>query len=228
MKKLILKAFAALVLVALVVLAGSWLPLGDWLDALSARLAGLGWFGGCLYASALTAAAMLGLPCSPFTIGAGALFGPWWGWVVVEIGTLASAAGGFLVTRHLARRRFVERLRHSPKFALIDAAIAREGWKIVTLLRMCPIPFGLSNYLYGLSGVGFWHYMIATFFGMAGGNAVFVYLGAVGRRSLSGEARTPHPLEYAALALAFIAFMVAGTYIARLVRRVTREDAAVE
>lgn len=219
MKKVILKALAGLALIAILVVAGSFLPLGSWLDQLSAHLTQLGPLGVLLYIAIFAAAALTGIPCSPLTIGAGAIFGMGWGFVAIEAGTLAGAAGGFLITRHFARRRFVERLRHSRKFELIDAAIAHEGWKIVMLLRMCPIPFGLSNYLYGLSGVTFWHYMAATAIGLAPGNALFVYLGAVGRRTLSGEARPPHPLEFAALAVAIVAFMAAGAYIARTVRR---------
>jgi uncharacterized membrane protein YdjX (TVP38/TMEM64 family) len=53
-----------------------------------------------------------------------------------------------------------------PRFHAMDHAIAQEGWKIVSLLRMCPVPFGITNYLYGLTAIPFWHYMAATMIGM--------------------------------------------------------------
>ena len=44
----------------------------------------------------------------------------------------------------------------SPKWRAIDKSIAREGFKVVLLLRLSPLlPFALSNYIYGVTSVDF-------------------------------------------------------------------------
>lgn len=44
--------------------------------------------------------------------------------------------------------------RRNKRFAAVDRAIARDGLKFVTLLRLSPLlPLAASNYLYGLTSV---------------------------------------------------------------------------
>jgi uncharacterized membrane protein YdjX (TVP38/TMEM64 family) len=66
----------------------------------------------------------------------------------------------------------------NPKFRALDAAIGSEGFKLILLLRLSPIfPFALSNYLYGVTAVGFWPYITATFLGFLPGTLAYVYSG---------------------------------------------------
>ena len=103
---------------------------------------------------------------------------------------------------------------------MIDAAIGREGGKIVALLRMCPMPFGLCNYAYGLTAVGFWPYFIATFLAIIPANCFFVWLGSSAHDGLSSvtSAHPHHPGEYVLLGLGLVAGFCALNYIARVAR----------
>ncbi|HMJ06503.1 MAG TPA: VTT domain-containing protein, partial [Chthoniobacterales bacterium] len=120
--------------------------------------------------------------------------------------------------RYAARAAVARQMARYPRFQAIDGAIAREGWKIVGLLRMCPVPFGVTNYLYGLTAIPFWRYMAATMVGMIPGNLMFVYVGALGKRTTEG----PHsPLEYLLGGLTLAALVGVMIILRRIARRAT-------
>lgn len=197
-----------------------------WMENFIHQVQGLGWWGVVLYIGVFAAVCTFGMPAMPMTIGAGIIFHFWSGLAISLFGLVLGAAGGFIIARYLARGLVAEKLRDSPKFRAIDTAIGNEGWKIVTLLRMCPLPFGLSNYIYGITSIRFWHYLIATFIGVAPGTAFFVYLGHAGKAGLdSGSEHSATML--APLGLGLIAGVACLFYVGKIARkavaRATRE-----
>ena len=67
-------------------------------------------------------------------------------------------------------------------FAAIDAAIGKESFKVVLLLRLSPLlPFALSNYLYGLTSVDLGPYVLGSWLGMLPGTFAYVSAGDVGK-----------------------------------------------
>lgn len=162
---------------------------------------------------------LLGLPLIPFAVTGGILFGIVGGMTWVVAGSTLGAAAGFLVSRYMARGWVARLVNNNPKLALIDQAIHREGWKIIALLRMCPLPFGFSNYAYGLTKVSFWHYLGATAIGILPAEVVSVCLGAAGRKiaDVKGSA------ELRVLAWVGAAALVAAIII---LRRIVRKQLA--
>ena len=80
-----------------------------------------------------------------------------------------------------------EKLNDFPKFAKIDKAIGKEGFKLMLLLRLSPVfPFALSNYLYGASSINFPAFFGGTLLGFAPGTLAYVYTGYVGK-ALTGD-----------------------------------------
>jgi uncharacterized membrane protein YdjX (TVP38/TMEM64 family) len=205
------------VLLLVVIILGRRIPIMDWLDALAGSFRTMGGWGVPAYALLYFAAAMLCLPCMPLTIAGGFIFGTTRGAIAVHTGTCAAAAAAFLLGRFAGRARIAKWLRRSERFRFIDNAIAREGWKIVALLRMHALPFGLSNYIYGMTAVPFWHYFAATALAMLPGTIIFVHLGAIGERKMSGQEGV-HPLEYILFGLGFISLLAMGKLVTRLVR----------
>ena len=172
---------------------------------------------------------MVIIPLSPVALGAGGVFGFWKGFIAITLGTNGGAAVNFLISRHLARHAVQRWLGQHEKFCLIDSAVAREGWKIIALLRLCPIPFGLANYAYGLTAIGFWPYFLATFFAIIPANCFFVWLGSTAHHGLAaatGAEQARHPGEYAFLALGLIAFFLVLRHITKLAKAaVAKADA---
>ena len=195
--------------------------LSDLLLASQEKFEHLGWLGVLAYAAAIVLLQMVIVPLSPVALAAGAGFGFWKGLVAVTLGTNLGAAVNFLISRHLARNAVNRWLGHHEKFRLIDAAIGREGWKIIALLRLCPMPFGLANYAYGLTAIGFWPYMLATFAAIIPANCFFLWLGASAHHGLAaatGAEKARHPGEYIFLAIGLIAAFLVLRHITKLAK----------
>jgi len=134
---------------------------------------------------------IIALPAIPFTVSAGFLFGVLPGTIVISVGSTTAAAISFLIGRYVARDWVVGFANKYQKFRAIDAAIGRDGFKIVALLRLSPLlPFSISNYLYGLTAVRFWPYVIASWIGMLPGTIAYVYAGNVGKLLSAGNTET--------------------------------------
>jgi pyruvate/2-oxoglutarate dehydrogenase complex dihydrolipoamide dehydrogenase (E3) component/uncharacterized membrane protein YdjX (TVP38/TMEM64 family) len=117
-------------------------------------LVGLGFF--ALYVT-LTSLSVPG--AAVMTIAAGALFGLFWGTLIVSFASSIGATVAFLVARFLLRdsvqRRFGRRLK------TIDEGIKREGALYLFTLRLVPVfPFFVINVLMGLTAI-----RVATFYG---------------------------------------------------------------
>jgi len=129
---------------------------------------------------------LVSFPALLLTIGAGYLFGVWRGLLVSSAAATAAAGTSFLLSRYFLRNLIQEKLASRfPRFRAIDRAIAKEGFKIVLLLRLSPLlPFSASNYLYGLTSVRFVPYIVASWLGMLPGTLAYVYAGRTGNAVL--------------------------------------------
>ena len=191
------------------------------LDLWHDKLQQLGWLGVLGFAVGLILLQMALIPLSVFGIAAGAIFGFWEGVFAITLGTNAGAVVNFVISRYLARAAVNRYLAHHEKFRLIDAAIGREGGKIVALLRLCPMPFGLANYCYGLTAIPFWTYFVATFLAIIPANCFFVWVGASAHQGLadfSGPGRPHQPGEYVLLGVGLVAAYCALAYITRIAK----------
>jgi uncharacterized membrane protein YdjX (TVP38/TMEM64 family) len=205
---------------AVLALIASWhlLPLEDWLHGLEDRIEGMGVFGGVVYFALYVVAALLFIPGSILTLAAGYLFGIAGGMAVVWTAVTASAAIGFLVARYLARDPVARLAQRNARFGAIDAAIGKNGWKTVALLRLSAIvPFSLSNYLFGLTSVDFVPYIATTAVAMLPGSFFYVYLGAAGK-SL-GEKGDLSPWEWALLGAGLVATVVMAVILTRVAKK---------
>jgi len=207
-------------MVALVV-AWRLLPLGDWLTAMQEQAKRMGVFGGVVFGLAYVAAALLFVPGSALTIAAGAIFGLGGGIAVVSAASTTAAAAAFLIARHLARGRVERMAQRHEKFRVIDQAVRKRGWTVVALLRLSPlVPFSLSNYLYGLTAVDFWPYVLASWAAMLPGTVLYVSLGAAGRAAAGiGHGASRSPWEWALLATGLVATVAVTVVITRAARK---------
>jgi len=176
----------------------------------------LGPWGPVLFVFIYIVAAVLFVPGSALTLGAGAVFGVALGSVLVSLGATFGATAAFLVGRYFARAWVAKKIEGNAAFAAIDRAVAAEGWKIVGLTRLSPaFPFSLLNYAFGLTRVSLRDYVVASWIGMMPGTVMYVYIGSLAR--VAGD-RTRTPGEWALLGLGLVATIAVTIFIARIAR----------
>jgi len=227
-----LKRWAAVViggvLIAALIVAGRFFPVKDRFVAALDWARGLGYWGPAVVAAFYVLAAVLFLPGSILTIGAGFVFKLWLGVVTVSVGATLGACAAFWVGRTVARGWVAKKIAGNAKFAAIDEAVGREGFKIVLLARLSPIfPYVFLNYAFGLTRVRFRSYALASWIGMLPGTVMYVYLGS-GLRSLA-EAATGKRKQSAGEQVFFwaglLVAVVVGVVVARIARRALKQAA---
>jgi len=110
------------------------------------------------------------------TLAAGAIFGLWWGVLIVSFASTIGATGAFLVARYLLRdwvqSRYGERLK------AINAGIEKDGAFYLFTLRLVPVfPFFLINLLLGLTKMPARTFFWVSQLGMFAGTIVYVNAG---------------------------------------------------
>jgi len=110
------------------------------------------------------------------TLAGGAVFGVFWGTLIVSFAstigaTLAFLAAGFLF-RDTVHAKFGERLK------AIDEGVEKEGGFYLFTLRLVPIfPFFMINLLMGLTNMRVGVFYLVSQIGMLAGTAVYVNAG---------------------------------------------------
>lgn len=218
--------FAILAVVCIVAIA-RFVPLAEHLRSILSWAEGLGVWGPVAVGAVYVPACVLFVPGSVLTLGAGALFGVVRGTIAVSVGSTLGATAAFLLGRTVARGLVEKKVAANPSFAAVDAAVGREGFKIVLLTRLIPVfPFNLLNYGYGLTDVRLHDYVLASWVGMWPGTVMYVYAGsAIGSvaQVVAGEERARTPAEWALYAVGLLATVAVTVYITRIARRALKD-----
>jgi uncharacterized membrane protein YdjX (TVP38/TMEM64 family) len=219
-KRVVRIVLAGIVLIALLA-AMRLLPLGGWIASFQAWVKELGPIGYVVYILAYMVFCVVGLPASPLTIGAGAIFGFVAGTIIVVIGATLGATLSFLLARTVMRRRIEAVTAKNAKFRALDRAITREGGRIVFLVRLAPVfPFAYINFAFGLTGVRTLTYIVATFFGIIPVTLAFVYISATAAEAATADMSTARlALNIAGGVLAVVATAFVTRVATRAIKR---------
>ena len=172
-------------------------------------------FGLLLFAAAHVLAIVLLLPTTPVSVAGGALFGmsalPVV-WVAALVGSAAAFAlgrytGRFPMRRFLANHPMLERLRSRA-----------STWDMVRLRVLPFAPFGVLNYLAGMSGIRLRTLLVATAVGMLPSTVAYVAVGRQLAIALEGGRSAREAIAIAAAITMALALMAAVTGAARIAR----------
>jgi uncharacterized membrane protein YdjX (TVP38/TMEM64 family) len=180
---------------------------------------------------ALYVMATVGLvPGAALSLAGGAIFGVARGVPIVFTGATLGACAAFLLARHVARPAVERRLAGDPRYSRIDAAVGREGARIVLLLRLSPVvPFNLLNYALGITRVRFRDFAVASV-GMLPGTLLYVVSGrALGELTVIAAGASPArgPASIAVLVLGLAATLAVVVVLTRLARTALREEVGI-
>jgi uncharacterized membrane protein YdjX (TVP38/TMEM64 family) len=214
------KVVAALLIVAAIVVAFRLLPVADWLHAFQTYVRGLGALGYVLYIVVYAICVVAFIPASILTVGAGAIFGFAGGTIVVVIGATLGATLAFLLARTVMRKRVEAMTAKNAKFRALDRAIAKDGTKIVLLLRLAVVfPFTWINYACGLTAIPLWRYVTATFFGIIPATAAFVFVGTAATNATMSSSSITKAIYIAGVVVAIAVSILIGRIANRAIKQ---------
>ncbi|CAG8473674.1 19678_t:CDS:2, partial [Cetraspora pellucida] len=141
-------------------------------------------YGIAIYLSIYVACVWVFLPGSIISIAAGFLFKPpILAGLVIMLGDGLAATGAFIFGRYVFSDWVRAQIEKKPSIAefnhLINNVITEEGWKIVLMLRLTPLPFNLVSYIFSVSIVDFWTFLWATLLGVLPGAFNAVWIGSL-------------------------------------------------
>jgi uncharacterized membrane protein YdjX (TVP38/TMEM64 family) len=215
--------------VLVMVLVARYVPVIDTVADVEQTLEEAGVAAPVAYPLIIAVCNLLLMPAGILSVGGGFFFGLWWGVLLVSMGSFVGAAGAFFLGRKLGRKRIERVLRHREKWAHLDEAIERDGWKIILLSQLHPLfPVSLINYIYGITSIRFWPCMLWTVLGRVPGIFLYVYLGTLGQFGLNllrGKSN-PSPVEYVFWIGGLVLLFVLTAMLGRLALRLLAEAEA--
>ena len=199
------------VVIGCIVLAGLWW-LRHYIDltpsGIRTLIAPLGWWGAVVLSMSI--AAILVVPVVPATIaqvGAGLLYGPWLGFVVVMAGDILGAMIGFVVARRWGRRNPLYQRLSEAEQAAFNQLCAQITPVRVLLLRVLPGPaYTMVSLAAGCGDIVWWRYLLASILGVTPALALL---------TLAGDLSTSQPLLAGFLGIAVVGLMVVLNKVAQ-------------
>lgn len=160
------------------------MPLADALIAFLAAHGRLDGEGVAVLAAVFAISGLIPIPRTALCLASGAIYGAASIFVILPSTTLCSLIG-FLLARHLLSAPLYRFAEKRVRLRAVLRAVDDEGWRIVGLMRFASaMPTFMQNYLFGLTRIGVWPYLLATFFFTIPQVCLYVYLGALGRAAL--------------------------------------------
>ena len=180
--------------------------------------------GPLLFVLAYVLRPLLVFSATVLTVGAGHLYGPWLGFLVVVLG----ANGGALLAYGLARwlgGDWATRALAGGRWGPLAARLRDRTFETVLTLRFLFAPYDAVNYLAGALRLRPGAFVLATALGSVPGSFTFLLFGAsIGDLSVLADGRLPS-LDARALA-ASAALFVASLLASRALRRRVAGQAA--
>ncbi|SHH95980.1 TVP38/TMEM64 family protein [Clostridium grantii] len=181
MKNKYTKSIMILIIIIIVILLLKFLGVFNYLNLenvneINKWINSFGFFGPLVYILIYIAVCLFFLPGVPITIIGALAFGPIWGTVWVSIGSTLGAALSFLVGRFVARDMVSKWVNSNPQLKKIDEGVDKQGWRMLMITRLVPIfPFNLQNYVYGLTKINFFTYVLVSWICMIPGTIAYTF-----------------------------------------------------
>lgn len=216
------------VLIGLFALAAHSLPVAEILAIAQREIQALGIWKILLYPLLFAVCNALLLPGGILAMGAGLFFGLWGGWIINIFGSSLGAAFALATARRWGRGWVERKLHRDERWARLDQAVLKEGWKIIVLSQAHPLfPTSLLNYLYGLSRLPLHQCLLWIAAGQAPSMFFYAYLGhfAGGITQASQNKNQFTPMDWMLWIGGLLALMAMTALLAKIAIRLLAETA---
>lgn len=144
-------------------------------------LQNFGGWAGLVYVGLFTLLPVFFFPVAVLALAGGVMFGLWWGSVYTFIGAVLNCTLMFFLARYTGRKQ-VESLiekKLSPLWQQrMENLNSGSGFRLLIILRLIPaVPYNLINYAFGLSGMKYSAYILASAIGIIPGTFAFINIG---------------------------------------------------
>jgi uncharacterized membrane protein YdjX (TVP38/TMEM64 family) len=230
-----MKFRASLVAACVLLLAAGLAAARIWPHQIVALAAGtmrtthaLGVTGWAMAAAVQTLIALCGiLPASIGAFACGAAYGIGGGFLLSASATLAGAMLAFFLSRSIFRPLIVRALARAPRIARLEEGVARDGWRLVALLRCSPVmPFAVTSYAFGLTAIAPRAYLAGTLASLPALLGYVVLGDLTGAGVASVGASQASAVRLALLALAIAATALLTWRIGLILQRALRPQGA--
>ena len=169
------------ILAALVIAASAGLY---WLlppERIRELLADLGAFAPWVYMAMFAVLPAFFFPVAVLALAGGVAFGLWQGALYTFIGAVVNCSVMFWTARHFGREKIealIEQRLDSQWRDRLAKLEGREGFLLLIILRLIPaVPYNLINYAFGLTGMNYPAYILASALGIIPGTFAFINIG---------------------------------------------------
>jgi len=111
-------------------------------------------------------------------LACGFLYGILWGTATTMVGIIVGSSVSFWLCGSLCKTYVERKVMRNKKAEALLKAVRLHGFKIILMSRVTPVPFGLQNALFGISGIKFYWYIFATVAGMLPEAILWCYFGS--------------------------------------------------
>ncbi|MEI6713225.1 MAG: VTT domain-containing protein [Verrucomicrobiota bacterium] len=162
------------------------------------------------------------LPITPFAISAGFLFGFWKSVLLMLAAKMLAASINFALTRSFGRSPAIWLTKRFPFFHHLNYSLEKEGLRLAILMRLCPFPFAIASYGYGLTRLAFRNYLAATFVGILAPSLIFVGVGASARTGIESF-NQGNPSKSSWENALFLVGIAASFFVTRHISKIARK-----
>lgn len=154
--------------------AGSlWTP-----QQIHAALDGFGIWAPLVYIALFAVLPAFFFPVAVLALAGGLLFGLWEGALYTFLGALINCSLMFWMARHIGKERIRALLQRKLDPRWLRLLEGRESFLFLVILRLIPaVPYNLINYAFGLTGMKWRTYILASAIGIIPGTLAFINIG---------------------------------------------------
>ncbi|KAK8181763.1 hypothetical protein HDK77DRAFT_78760 [Phyllosticta capitalensis] len=162
---------------------------------------------------------------------AGFVYGFPYGWFIVASATVIGSTAGFLATRMVLHRYVTKMIANDPRFAALALTLKHDGLKLLIMIRLCPLPYSLSNGAMATVPTVHWAAFMAAGAIASPKLLLHVFVGAkIGELAEKGEEMDTKTkmISYISIAIGLIAGFLTGWLMYRQTKKRAAELEAQE